>query len=324
MILRQPAVAGSFYSGDKNELLNTINGLLNNSKKVSQEDVRAIIVPHAGYVFSAPISATAFSSLHKNYKNIFIIGSSHHVNFDGVSIYNQGNYLTPLGEVKVNQEIVSKLISNSGFITYNPDAHQKEHTLEVQLPFLQTIYSDKLQIVPIIMATSNIQTIKSMSKILNPYFTDENLFIISTDLSHYPDYEDANIVDKKTLNALVKNNPQEFINTLVDNEESKIMNLQTSACGWSSLLTLLYITYNKNYKYELLDYKNSGDSEYGEKNRVVGYGALRVYKSEDKFSLTNSEKKLLLEIAKLSIYEITIHNKKFQIDETKRLPSTRW
>ena len=299
--VRESAVAGSFYSADKRQLLADVKTALSSAKNFDEQDVRALIVPHAGYVFSANVAATSYKTLHKKYKNVFLIGSSHHVNFNGISIYNQGNYKTPLGEVKVNQEIVDALIEKSSLITYRQEAHAREHTLEVQLPFLQTIYGEELQIIPIILATSEMETIKSLANILKPYFTDENLFVISTDLSHYPSYEDAYRVDKKILDAVVSNEPQKLIQTIIENENSHTKNLQTSACGWASLLTLELLTQEPIYKYELLEYKNSGDTLYGEKDRVVGYGALRIYKENKEFMLNEEEQKELKEIARMAL-----------------------
>lgn len=320
---RTCAVAGTFYSNDKTELASQVKSLLQSAKIFKEEDVQALIVPHAGYVFSAQTAATAYKTLSKKYKNIFVIGSSHHVSFDGASIYKLGNYKTPLGEINTNHTIVNKLMNYSLF-SYNRDAHTKEHTLEVQLPFLQTLYGDDLKIVPIIIATQKMENIIEISQILKPYFDDEeNLFVISSDLSHYPVYEDANVVDKRTLNGLIKNNPQEFINAIVKNEKSNTQNLATSACGWSSLLILLHITQNENYTYEVVEYKNSGDTQYGEKDRVVGYGALRVYKNSDRFFLSSSEKEELKELAKLSLYESTINNKRIEIDESNISPKLK-
>ncbi|WP_455756217.1 AmmeMemoRadiSam system protein B [Sulfurimonas sp.] len=314
---RPCAVSGSFYSSDKNELSTQLDTLFKNSKTFSKQDINAIIVPHAGYVFSAKTATTAYKTLHKKYKNIFLIGSSHHVNINGASIYNIGDYITPLGKVKVNQEIVSELMAKSKYFTYEKNAHAKEHTLEVQLPFLQKIYGDELNIVPIIMATSELSTIQAVSKALEPYFNDDNLFVISTDLSHYPSYDDANIVDMKTLNSIATNNTQAFIDNIVKNEQSSIDNLQTSACGWSSVLTLMYLTQNSNYQYEILEYINSGGTEYGDKQKVVGYGAVRVYKDTKEFFLTQDEKDELKEIAKLSLYEAITKNQRIVIDESK-------
>lgn len=321
---RACAVAGTFYSDNKIELSTQIKSLLQTATKFEEQNIQAIIVPHAGYVFSAQTAATAYATLNKKYKNIFVIGSSHHVSFDDASIYNIGNYQTPLGEIQTNHTIVSSLMKNSLF-AYNRDAHTKEHTLEVQLPFLQTLYGDDLNIIPIIMATQNMESIIEISKTLKPYFDDKNnLFVISTDLSHYPNYEDANVVDRRTLNGLITNNPQEFMNAILKNEGSTTQGLVTSACGWSSLLVLLNMTKDENYKYEVVEYKNSGDTQYGEKNRVVGYGALRVYKDDEgRFFLTNKEKEELLNLAKLSLYESTINNKRVEIDESTVSPKLK-
>ena len=324
---REAAVAGTFYPSNPSELKMVIEQALTQAKDMPQEDVKAIIVPHAGYLFSANIAAYAYKTLHKKYKTIFLLGSSHHINFGGVSIYNQGNYKTPLGEVKVDSDIANELIKNNSFITYKPQAHAKEHTLEVQLPFLQYIYNNDFTIVPIILASSELETITQLSHVLEPYFEDDdNLFVISTDLSHYPSYKDAYKVDMNLLQALSTNNTQEFIEAIIANEKADIENLQTSACGWASVLTLLHLTQNKNYVYELLEYKNSGDSPYGEKDRVVGYGALRVYKQHDTntnettFTLSDEEKKQLKEIAKLALYEAVLENKKLHIDPAKIAP----
>ncbi len=317
------AVAGTFYANEKTQLSSQIKSLLHNTKKFYNEDIKALIVPHAGYIFSAQTAATAYATLKKKYTNIFLIGSSHHINFDGASIYKIGNYTTPLGEINTNHIIVDALMKNSSF-TYKEEAHIKEHTLEVQLPFLQTLYGDELHIVPIIIGTQNMETIISISKVLQPYFNNaENLFIISTDLSHYPNYQDANIVDKRTLNSLIKNSPQEFIDTLVKNENAHIQNLITSACGWSSLLTLLYMTKDENYIYEILEYKNSGDTPYGEKNRVVGYGALCVYINKNTFFLNDDEKKELRKLAKLSLFQSTINNTRIEIDPNAVSPKLK-
>ena len=320
---RACVVAGSFYSKDAEKLSIEVKQAILEAKTFKEENIQAIVVPHAGYVFSAPVAALAYKTLHKKYKNIFLIGSSHHVNFNGASIYNIGSYKTPLGKIKMSQNIISSLMKNSLF-SYQKDAHTKEHTIEVQLPFLQTIYGNELSIVPIIIGTQNTQSLIEISKLLKPYFDDEeNLFIISTDLSHYPLYEDANSVDARTLNAISENNPQKFINTIIQNEKSSTKGLLTSACGWSSVLILLNMTENEKYKYEILGYKNSGDTKYGDKKRVVGYGAIRVYKETQEFFLNAKEKTELLEIAKLALYEATLHNKKLTINEDTISPKLR-
>ncbi len=319
---RDPAVSGSFYPSNSAELSTAINSYLQNATEFKHQDINAIVVPHAGYIFSAPVAATSYKTLHKEYKNIFLIGSSHHLNFNGISLYDKGDYKTPLGTVKVNKTIVKELQKNP-LITYREEAHKKEHTLEVQLPFLQHIYQDGLHIVPIIVASSEIETIKSLASSLRPFFNDDNLFIISSDLSHYPSYDDATKLDMNVLNAMSKNNPSIFLNAIKKNEDSQVENLQTSACGWSSLLTLLYLTQGSDYKYEILEYKNSGDSKYGEQDKVVGYGAMRVYKESKIFTLSEKEKSELKELAKLALYEAVTHNKRAEIDPDKLSPKLK-
>ncbi len=320
---RASAVAGSFYSKDKETLSLEVKQSLFEAKIFKEEKVQAIIVPHAGYIFSAPIAALAYKTLHKNYKNIFIIGSSHHVNFNGASIYAQGSYTTPLGKIKTDKTVVASLMKSPLF-SYQKDAHTKEHTLEVQLPFLQTIYGDDLSIVPIIIGTQDRQNLQEISKVLKPYFdNEENLFVISTDLSHYPLYEDSNRVDARTLSSITQNDPQQLINAIVENENSLTKGLLTSACGWNSVLILLNMTTDEAYKYEILGYKNSGDTEYGDKQRVVGYGALRVYKKMQDFFLTKEEKTELLEIAKLALYEATLHDKRLILKEETISPKLK-
>ena len=311
---RPCAVCGSFYSQDKETLQKEIESALDNASSFSKKDIQALIVPHAGYVYSGDTTAVAYKTLHNKYKNIFIIGSSHHLSFDGVSIYNKGNYTTPLGEVKSNTKIIQELFKYD-FVSYKEQAHTKEHTIEVQLPFLQTIYKEDLRIIPIIIGSTNLSTLESLAKVLQPYFTEENLFVISTDLSHFPSYDNATKLDMELLQSISQNAVPQFIETLVKTEKKNIDALQTSACGWSSVLTLLSITQDKEYKYEILQYKNSGDTKYGDKNRVVGYGAVRIYKEE--FSLNEEEKKALKEIAKLTLFEAVLKDTKAQIDPSK-------
>lgn len=314
-------VADSFYPTDKKELRTQVRSFLNEARLFKTKKVRAVIVPHAGYIYSGSTSTLAYKNLGKHYKNIFIIGSSHYESFNGASIYNIDNYSTPLGIIESNKKIISDLLNHSEFFSFQKNAHIKEHTVEVQLPFLQTIYDKNLKIIPILLGTHQTKTIRAIADILQPYFIDENLFIISSDLSHYPVYEDAIRVDKHTINSILQNNPNSFIDTLISNENNPQKGVQTLACGWSSILTLLYLTQTPTYHYELLGYKNSGDSRNGNKNRVVGYGAIRVY--EEGFSLNNEEKKELLEIAKLALYEITLNHKTIQIDETLPAPKLK-
>jgi len=299
---RKPVVAGQFYSGDESSLKNDLIHLFAPAKEMYKEAI-AIISPHAGYVFSGEVAASAISQLNpeKEYENIFIIASSHTSYFDGASIYNVGNYETPLGEVVVNTELCSKLISENKIFSFVPDAHNTEHSIEVQLPFLQFHLQNSFKIVPIVIGSGNISEIQDIADALTPYFNEKNAFVISSDFSHYPEYEDAVKVDSFTCEALCSGNPETFIEVIQKYKKSKIENLATNICGWSAALTLLYLAEDM-YDFNKIQYKNSGDSEYGSHDRVVGYWAISLTKKEDSsFKLSDEEKIQLLKLARQTI-----------------------
>ncbi|MBN2892005.1 MAG: AmmeMemoRadiSam system protein B [Bacteroidales bacterium] len=272
---RYPIVAGSFYTADSSKLKNEVLNYLENA--VSREnDAKAVISPHAGYVFSGQVAASAINQLNpdKKYENVFVIGVSHHVSLRGASIYNLGDYKIPGATIKVNRILATELVKKHDFFEYNRNAHNQEHSLEVQLPFLYYHLKQEFQIIPIIIGTNNIEIIKQIADVLKPFFNEKNAFVFSSDFSHYPDYEDAKHIDEVTAKAFISNNPEEFVKTIKLNSGKNIKNLSTSACGWTGMLTLLYMTQNKDVKYQIIDYKNSGDSKHGGKDRVVGYYAI--------------------------------------------------
>lgn len=315
--IRPAAVAGSFYPGTKDELVKMVKECYCDAKTAAtSSDIAAVIVPHAGYVFSGSVAASAFSQIStaKEYEHIFLIGPSHHVYLDSASVNTQfAYYATPLGNVPVDTALCQKLINDNNCFTYSPKAHSKEHCLEVQLPLLQYRLKKMPQIVPIIVATQDAKTIHKIANALKPYFNDKNLFVISSDFSHYPSYSDALIADKATGDSIMTGSPRKFIEALMNNEDKHIANLATSACGQSAILTLLDITSQENdIKIKHITYCNSGDSEiYGEKDRVVGYHAFAFIRekrqteksdtSDMNFSLTDKEKQTLLTIARRAI-----------------------
>jgi AmmeMemoRadiSam system protein B/AmmeMemoRadiSam system protein A len=326
---RQPVAAGRFYPADKETLTKDLSRLFESCKKSPGNlDVRAIISPHAGYIYSGKIAAAAFSAIPKNsvYKNIFIIGSSHVMAFEGASVYNSGDYITPFGNIIVNRDIANKLISENKVFNFPTNAHLQEHSIEVQLPFIQYYFTDKPLIVPIIIGTNNENTVKKIAEALRPWFTSENLFIISSDFSHYPPYKEAIETDYLTALSIVSGNPQTFLRTLKKNSSKQIPGLVTSMCGWTSCLTLLYLAEGNNQlEFNLIDYCNSGDSPYGGKNEVVGYHAIAIIEKNQKkeskneagseFSFTEEEKNQLFTIAKNSIRSMLYDNKRTGIDE---------
>ncbi|MBN2572017.1 MAG: AmmeMemoRadiSam system protein B [Ignavibacteriales bacterium] len=324
---RKPVYAGQFYPADELELEKTLKELFDKvGSGQTDKPVLAIISPHAGYIYSGMVAATSFNQIdgNRDYKNIFILASSHRLVFEGASIYSYGDFITPLGNVKVNTELADSLIESYDVFSNRKDAHLLEHSIEVQLPFLQYVMEKDFQIVPIVIGAQTVETCEEIAEALEPYFNENNLFIISTDFSHYPNYEDAKLVDSLTAFGICSNSSEVIINTLINNEKKNIPNLATSLCGWSSVLTLILITEEKdNLEYQKLLYQNSGDSKIGDKSKVVGYYSIVVTKNnleeEMGFQLNDDDKKELLKIARNTI-EVYLDNGKIPEVEVAKLP----
>ncbi|MFO7843220.1 MAG: AmmeMemoRadiSam system protein B [Bacteroidales bacterium] len=327
---REPVVAGSFYPDRPESLQVMLESLFARSETVkTYDDVLAIISPHAGYPYSGKVAASAFNQIDpdKTYDNIFVLAPSHQVMFNGASIYSAGDYITPLGKVKVNRELANELIDEHKIFVYHPDAHKAEHSLEVQLPFLQYKMNKDFKIVPIVTGTQNLNDCKKIAVALEPYFNENNLFVISTDFSHYPTYDNANKVDHRTGDAIVANSVNSVVDAISENESADIENLVTSMCGWPAVLSLLYITQDMtDINVIPVDYQNSGD-ETGDKSRVVGYHAIAFAKkknqnmSENQFKLSKEEKAKLLTIARKTIHEYLESGKIPDIDKNAITPA---
>ena len=303
--IRPATQANRFYTGNPQELSQEVDSFLALHKNMPIYDsVRAIIVPHAGYYFSGNVAASAYMSIpnDKPFKRIFLLGPSHHEWLDGASVNTEADYYaTPLGNVKVDVETVQKLTDSNSVFSYYPKAHDREHCLEVQLPFLQRRLGNVPPIVPIIISTNDFGKLKQIAEVLKPYFNEENLFIISSDFSHYPSYEDAYEVDALTGKAIETGKVDEFIATLEKNAVSGKRNLATSACGELAIATLMLMM-DTNCKVIHLMYQNSGDIDHHDHSRVVGYHAFAVVCTSGKaFSLSSDEKRMLKKIAYESI-----------------------
>jgi AmmeMemoRadiSam system protein B/AmmeMemoRadiSam system protein A len=307
---RPPAVAGSFYSADPDVLRKDLEFLFSRALPGSTPgEVLAIIAPHAGYPFSGEVAASSYRQLDaaKSYKSVFLIGSSHRYAFEGAAIYQSGDFETPLGVVPVNHDLALELTKREPVFINNEQAHENEHSLEVQLPFLQYYLEKDFKLVPILLGTRSPRTCQKIARALEPYLNEDNLFVISSDFSHYPDYQSATEVDIKTAKAICSNSSEEFLSAIDENEAKNIPNLATSACAWPAILTLLYMTEKRtnDISYKLVQYQNSGDSQHGDKSRVVGYCSIAVSntgsKTEARFMLNTEDKKVLLDIARLTL-----------------------
>ena len=312
---RLPAVAGQFYPDNRQDLLHRLADLYGSAISPTQHHrLRALVLPHAGYDFSGGIAADGYNQLVdlSDYQRIFIIASSHRVSIGKASVYSVGDYVTPLGKLQVDSDIVNTLLKQNCF-TFDPAVHRQEHSLEVQLPFLQ--FMDPVPpIVPIVIASQQPSVAEDIAEVLRTWFTPDNLFIISADFSHFPGYADAQHVDKLTAEAFCSGDPQIFMNQLKVNEGMKVRGLSTSMCAWPAGLTLLHLSMSHDQLYyEELSYANSGDHpQYGDKRRVVGYHAIALRDQStvnQNFYLSNKDKTDLLGIARQTLNDYVVNRK---------------
>lgn len=309
--IRKPAVAGSFYPSTAKEILSMSKGWLHTSSDSHMPAPQAIIVPHAGYVFSGEVAASAFNRLPKGkaYKRIFLLGPSHRVGFAGASVDVMYPYAeTPLGQIPIDVSTGNELIrKGGGAFTFRNDAHDREHCLEVQLPFLQMVMDEVPPIVPVIIGTQRPEVLEQIAGTLEQYFNEDNLFIISSDFSHYPSYEDAKKSDLYLAETIVSGGLEDFREALSDIRGKGYTGQETAACGACAISVLLSMMDSQGrdrFQTEHLMYRNSGDSRYGDKYQVVGYNSFVISRKEDTslFHFTDEEKTGMIAAARASIY----------------------
>lgn len=275
-MIRPAAVAGSFYPADPMELRQIVNQYLNEASSDTSVP-KAIIAPHAGYIYSGAIAASVYARLkkaHQQITRVVIMGPSHRVGFTGIAVSGAESFVTPLGSIPVDLQAV-QTICQLPFVGFLEEAHNHEHCLEVQLPFLQEIL-DKFQIVPIVIGEA---TAEQVSEVINLLWGgDETLIVISSDLSHYHDYDTAKRIDYKTSQA-------------IENLQYEQLDFD-SACGRTPISGLLKFARDRSLAVKRIDLRNSGDTA-GDKNRVVGYGAYVIEPLD--------HRQLLLNLAKNSI-----------------------
>ncbi|MBR3440416.1 MAG: AmmeMemoRadiSam system protein B [Bacteroidales bacterium] len=307
---RKPAVAGSFYPASAKEIKSMLGGWLHPSGNDALTPPRAIIVPHAGYVFSGEVAASAYNRIPPGhqYKRVFLLGPSHRAGFAGASVDTVYSFAeTPLGKVPIDISLGKRLISEGkgAFTFWSEAAHDGEHCLEVQLPFLQMVFGDVPPIVPIVIGTERLSVIQNIAKALEPYFNEDNLFIISSDFSHYPSYEDARSSDLYLAETITTGGLEEFLKALRQIDKQDFPGQGTAACGACAIAVLLEMMDAQgrdSFSAEHVMYRNSGDSIYGDKDRVVGYNSIVFTSSDHLFHFTQEEKKKMIATARSSIY----------------------
>ena len=307
---RKPAVAGSFYPASAKEIKSMLGGWLHPSGNNALTPPRAIIVPHAGYVFSGEVAASAYNRIPPGhqYKRVFLLGPSHRAGFAGASVDTVYSFAeTPLGKVPIDISLGKRLISEGkgAFTFWSEAAHDGEHCLEVQLPFLQMVFGDVPPIVPIVIGTERLSVIQNIAKALEPYFNEDNLFIISSDFSHYPSYEDARSSDLYLAETITTGGLEEFLKALRQIDKQDFPGQGTAACGACAIAVLLEMMDAQgrdSFSAEHVMYRNSGDSIYGDKDRVVGYNSIVFTSSDHLFHFTQEEKEKMIATARASIY----------------------
>lgn len=256
---REPAVAGSFYPANPAVLSDMLQAFLQQNPS-SAPPPKAIIVPHAGYIYSGPIAASAYArlkSVRDSISRVVLMGPSHRVAFQGLAVSHANSFSTPLGTIPIDQAAVESL-QHLPFVGYLDQAHSQEHSLEVHLPFLQQTLSD-FKLVPIVAGDASPHQVSQVLESL--WGGDDTLIVISSDLSHYHNYATAQAMDKHTSQLI---------------EQLQYQDLSTeSACGKVPVSGLLKLLKKKSLQIKTIDLRNSGDTA-GDKYRVVGYGAYVV------------------------------------------------
>ena len=254
---RAAAVAGLFYPGDAVALARDVQTLLAAAKPVSPDGApKALIVPHAGYVYSGPVAATAYAQLRPlrgKIRRVVLLGPVHRVPVRGLALPGTHAFETPLGRIPVDRDAINRIVTLRQ-VTTSPAAHAHEHSLEVQLPFLQTVLGD-FQLVPLAVGDATADDVAEVIEAL--WGGPETLFVVSSDLSHYLPYRAAQQIDGSTCAAIAR------LQSL-DNHEQ--------ACGATPLNGLLLAARHHRLRPHLLDLRNSGDTA-GDRERVVGYAA---------------------------------------------------
>ncbi len=259
--IRQPAVAGLFYPGNARELATDIKQFLRDARdQMTAADAispKALIVPHAGYIYSGSTAAKAYITLSQQadtIKRVLLFGPAHRVHLQGLAIADVQYFRTPLGDIRIDTSAIGQLLSTTQ-VQVMDAAHQQEHSLEVQLPFLQTVLND-FSLVPVVIGDASASEVSHILELL--WGGPETLIVISSDLSHYHDYSTAQHIDRSTCEA-------------IEHFECNPINFN-QACGCIGIKGLLQAAKDHGMAVHTLGLCNSGDTS-GDQQRVVGYGS---------------------------------------------------
>jgi len=265
MIIRQSAVAGQFYPAQREELDAQLASLFDQTKKISLRGrPKILIVPHAGIVYSGKVAAWGFKQIENlGYSKIMLLGASHQTFFQHAAIFGQGVWETPLGKVAVDEGLAKKFLAKN--ILNDPSAHTREHSLELELIFLQKVLKD-FKIIPVLISQPTEKVAEDLAEKISRALNDKTLLVVSSDLSHYLPWAVASEIDQKTIGAILSGQKNVFAK-----------NLSTGACGYEAIkISLRVAEILKIKNFQKIKYQNSGDIT-GEKAQVVGYTSIIGY-----------------------------------------------
>ena len=273
-MVRYPEFAGSFYPGDSKDLEDMLTYLFERAARKKVKNTKAILSPHAGYIYSGRIAASSYMQLKDEIvKTVIILGPSHHYAFYGASIWKSGSWITPLGETPVDEEIAEILLKSSEHFLDEPAFHTKEHSLEVQLPFIQYMFGNDIKIVPIVFGFPRSGSLNSIGKALSVMLNrDDVVFVISSDLYHGYNYDEALRYDGYTRELITKMDAEEFYKAIM---EEKAM-----ACGAMGITAFLIACEGHRIKPHFIDYTNSAEVTGDYTGYVVGYLSMAFTKEE--------------------------------------------
>ncbi|UCC59142.1 MAG: AmmeMemoRadiSam system protein B [Candidatus Bathyarchaeum sp.] len=281
--MRPPAFAGSWYAGSSNRLRNQIEelfthrlgpGSLPSVVKDGPRSVVGLVAPHAGYMYSGPVAAHGYYQIAKDGKPdvIAIFSPNHTGRGSALAVMNEGLWRTPLGDVEIDTETADKILQESQIIDVDEMAHAYEHSIELQLPFLQYLYGSDFKFVPICFMMQDLNSSREVGKATAKALSGKNALVIaSTDMSHYEPQERAEKKDRMALEAAIKMDEEKYYSII----ESQAI----SSCGYGP--TIAAITATKELganNAQLLCYKTSGDIT-GDYSGVVGYASMAFMKS---------------------------------------------
>jgi len=315
--VRAPAVAGQFYPDDAARLRAGIDAFLRDALPARVQEPAAIVVPHAGYVYSGQIAADAWRQVASlQVETVVILGTNHtSATFRRISVYDGAGFRTPLGVAPVDRASAERLVREGGGV-FDASVHAREHSVEVQVPFVQVVFP-KAAIVPVVVGSADRVQAARFGRALAALAKDRRILVVaSSDLSHYPAQKDASTVDRATLAGIAGFNPAAIDDASIGEAGSPTSGLVTRACGFAPILVAMEFARGRGAsRGTVVSYANSGDTIVGGADRVVGYGAvaygggaagvddaaIRAVPADERVPLDAADKRDLLTLARETV-----------------------